>query len=261
MVSYPGGVANATLKVVHMKPDKTRTEYFAPAALLGVILIQDGPNSWEYMPREEIWEATPSRLLPVTDQVCQSACRNYDMKLLGVESVAGRPAFVIEAVPRCPCEAARRVWVDKQYFVILGTQVENAQRRVVSSSRFVHIELNSPNISASLFKVVGRTRPATTPSSKQAAQQLRQPAYLPKGYKRVAISYMSVQGHCCVHLQFSNGANSISLFERHDPRESGPIVVKGKVTPALTWAHDGIVFTVMGDLPESELQKIAKSVR
>ena len=111
-VCYSGGFATATIKVIHMKPDKTRTEYFSPPHLSGIILVQDRSSLWEYEPREDIWERAPSRMLPLTDQVRQDACQNYDMKILGVDCVAGRPAFVIQAVPKCPGEAAHRVWVD-----------------------------------------------------------------------------------------------------------------------------------------------------
>ena len=75
------------------------------------------------------------------------------------------------------------------------------------------------------------------------------------------MSYMDVQGNCCVHLQYSNGVNTISLFERRDSRESAPVTVKGKVTHALTWAHEGILYTLMGNIADSELHKIAKSTR
>ncbi len=67
--------------------------------------------------------------------------------------------------------------------------------------------------------------------------------------------------HTCVHIQFSNSSNLISLFERKGVGEREPAPVKSKVTNVLTWSRKRIVFTLIGDVHSSELRKIAASMR
>jgi hypothetical protein len=51
------------------------------------------------------------------------------------------------------------------------------------------------------------------------------------------------------------------LFQRKAAKDASLSSVKSKVTNVLTWAHNGIRFILMGDVPVSELRKIAASTR
>ena len=258
-VCYSGGVTTARIKVIHMKPDKTRTEYFSPPPLAGIILLLNGSNALEYDPSEDVWARVP-RMSPLMDQVRQDAFLNYDMRLMGVERVAGRPAFVVQAVPKFPGEAAHRVWVDMQWYLILGTQVETSRGAVLSSSRFVNIEFNSPDIKPDTFKYptprrFGCQAAASQTGAVQRAVLLAQ---------RLQTNSRGLHGSAGQLLRAS------SVFQRcqqHFALRAARVArvvccsVKGKVTHALTWAHDGILYTLMGNIPDSELHKIAKATK
>jgi len=259
-VCFDGRSATATLKVIHLKPDKTRTQYFAPTALAGIIVIQDGIDFWKYSPREHAWE--PIRQpCPQQGGIChQAALENFDLKLIGDDRVAGRPTYVLYAVPRHRGESAHRLWVDRDCFLIIATQVEASNGAVVSSSRYDHVEINPPDISPSLFKVSGKVS-APSCGAGSARFVVVKPSYLPSGYRLVGRSCLTINGASSSHLQFTNGANTISLFQRREQKDAPPAKVASKVTNVLTWARSGMRFTLMGDVPRTELQKIADSVR
>ena len=72
---------------------------------------------------------------------------------------------------------------------------------------------------------------------------------------------MKIDSRCCAHLRFSNGANTISLFQRPARKDSSPLPITSKITNVHAWTRDGMVFTLMGDLPRIELKKIADSTK
>jgi outer membrane lipoprotein-sorting protein len=259
IVGFAGGQAISTLKVIHLKPDKTRTEYFAPAALEGIILIQDGSESWKYLPKEHEWESVHCRGFQSCESIRQDVLRNYDVRLSGTDRVAGRPTYIVHAVPRREGESARRLWVDREYYLILGTQVENPSGAVLNSSRYTSVGINPPDISPAVFRVSGKVRTAQKPPP-HVEFRIAKPSFLPTGYRLVGVSCATVNDASCAHMQFSNGANTISLFQHRAGCQVSPAAVQSKVTHVLTWARRGMQFTLIGDVPHAALRKIADSV-
>jgi len=258
IVYFNGKMANSCMKVVHLKPDKTRTDFFSPAQLAGVILIHDSDSTWKYSPKKRVWESVSSCVKFNSDEICREVLENFNLTLLDSDVVANRPAYVVLAEPRVENGPSRRMWIDKEYFLVLATEVQTNQGSVVNASKFVRIEMNPPDISPSVFQVNGKVEKV-----KRQCKRFRTilPGYLPKGYKFVGSSSLVVGGRCCAHLRFTNGANTISLFQREYDKEAPMQRINSKVTNVLTWARGGILFTLIGDVPSSEMKKIAQETR
>jgi len=258
-VLYDKKTVSAVIKVVHTKPDNTRTEYYSPAPLAGIVMIQDGPNLWKYTPRSHAWEQVRSSALMPYDDNRRGAFDNYDIQLIGTDKVAGRNTYVIREVPKQGKESVHRIWVDTASYVILGTQVINWHGAVVTSSRYTSVEINPKDISPSVFAITGKVKGVPKPGNVDF--HVAKPSYLPKGYRMVGKVGVVVSDHCCVHSQFSNGINSISLFQRKCGGDAAPKRLLGKATTVLTWARAGMLYTLIGDIPRAELQKVADSIR
>ena len=262
---FADGMITSTLKVVHLKPDKTRTDYFTPAELAGVVFIEDSTTSWKYYPREEIWEAYPRGAI-LSDASAIQSLEDYDMRMLGTEWVANRPTYVILTVRKGDGQTARRLWVDKEHFLIMRSQVESP-RGVLNSSRFLSIDLNPGDISPSAFKISGKVRRAKQPDDIDFRPI--KPTYLPRGYRIVGMTRMVVNRRACVHFQFSNGANIISLFQRAgechgNGRESvkeAASTLPSRYVNAVSWTRGGLLLTLVGSVPRTELKKIALSIQ
>lgn len=259
VVYMSGKPAECSLKIVHLLPDRTRTEYFSPSALAGVVVIENGPMLWRYCPCQRVWEGDRSSNTPSPELIHQEAMRNFEIRVLGKDTVAGRPTYVIHATPRSSNESARRIWVDQDYYLVMRTQVEDARGAVLNSSRYSSIEINPRNISPSLFKVKGRVRNASAPASRPF-KPIR-PTYLPRGYRLVGMSTMNVNGLSCAHIQFSNGSSVISLFERRTDCDRPPVQKTSKTMRVITWSRNGVLFTLMGAVPCPELRKMADSTK
>jgi len=250
----------ATIKIVHLKPDKTRTQYFAPPLLAGVILVQDGPELWRFQPQEDAWELVRyCRLMP-RDTINQRALENYEVTLVGTDRVAGRETYVIHATPKRRGESARRIWVDHEHYLVMGTQVETPGGGVLNSSRYTSVEFEPGDISPSLFSINGKKK-TDAGAGHLPAFRAAKPSYLPKGYRLIGLSRVAVDGCCSSHLQYSNGVNTISLFQRRAGDDSSSEQLRSKVTNVLSWVRAGMRFTLIGDLPRAELQRIADSVK
>lgn len=258
-VFFGGRFAESFIKVVHLKPDKTRTEYFSPSRLAGIILIQNGPNIWKYYPGETSWEQVRSSALTPPDTYRQGAFDNYNIRLLGKDHVAGRETYVIHAAPRHAGEAAHRLWIDSQYFLIIRNEMESMRGTVLNSSRYTKINLNPKDISPTIFKVTGKVK--TQPRTGSLNFRVEKPSYLPKGYRLVGTAMIIINERSCAHLKYSNGVNTFSIFQHRSERKSPPVPIPSKVTHAITWARNGMQFTMIGDLPNSELKKIANSTK
>lgn len=262
-----GDPTTAVLKVVHLKPDKTRTEYFTPSLLAGVVVIEDGSELWRYDPHEDEWEPIHVRLinrqLNCGDQHLQTGCehisKNYDVRLIGTDSIAGRSAYVIQAIPKYQGETGRRLWIDREFFLIIGTQIEKPDGSVVSSSRFTKLQFNPNDISPALFKPSGRVK--SVPNAESVRLHPMKPSYIPKGYRLVGISHLVADRCRSLHMKFSNGMNTISLFQHKSDGKADCRFSEKSTSGILTWQRSGMQFTLIGDLPRAELQKIADSVR
>jgi negative regulator of sigma E activity len=250
---------SSAMKVTHMKPDMTRTQYFSPAALAGVVVIQSGPDVWRYDARQRVWVQVNSAASMPADLDREGAFANYDIRLVGSDKIAGREAYIVRASPRRKVEACRRIWIDKKSYLTLKTQVENPSGAVLSSSRFTVVTVNPTDVSPTDFAVTGRV--ISAPKAGRVDFHVEKPRYLPKGYKPVGVAKDKVSGRMCVHLQFSNGVNTISLFERRSECNTCAPRVPEKLTTVMTWAKDQMLFTLVGDVSRAELTKIANSTR
>lgn len=258
---FGGAYTTSTLKILHQKPDKTRTDYFSPGCVAGFIVIQDGSNVFTYLPSLDVWEKKPASEAVSPEALRPDLVKNFDIRLIGSAVVAGRSAYVILATPHNPDETARRLWIDEASYLVIGMQVEDPRGTIVNSSHYTSIELNPTDIGPDAFRITGKVRDVPKPARVEFESLV--PKYLPSGYRLYVSTSITVNGASCAHMQFSNGSNVISLFERRgeDAIDRSPVPHKSNVTSVLTWSRDGIVFTLIGDVAHKELVKIADSMR
>jgi sigma-E factor negative regulatory protein RseB len=249
----------STIKVVHTAPDMTRKDFYSPARLAGTVVIQSGPDVWKYAARERYWEKVPSAEVGPKEAGQDAAFGNYEVRLVGSDRVAGRAAYVLKATPKGNAEPRRMLWVDKSCYLVLKTRAETPERKLLSSSEYTSIAINPGDISPSVFEITGKVKCSATPA--HVSFRVLKPSYLPRGYKMVGVTRTSAAGHPCAHLQFSNGVNSISLFERKCCDITDAPRVPESFTSIVTWARDGMLLTLIGETGRAELKRIANSTK
>jgi len=249
-------------KVFHRKPDRTRTVCIAPPSVAGMVVLDIGEDRWQYSPTRRRWEKTRHSH---RDEHLALTRQNYRAQSLLEGTVAGRPAAAISLTPRTPGDPSKVIWVDKKFDLILSSESRSASRQV--TSRFVEIEFNPPHLPDSLFRPPQVMAQSSEQPFKRPPFTVVIPGYVPKGYVLAETSVLRVGSSCAVHLKYTNGVNTISVFERVEARSADTPpnrIQKPKNSPGpemVKWQSRGLEFMVMGDVSRSELNKIAESAR
>ena len=290
-VRFSSSHAVATIvKVEHRSPEETRRWYVAPEALYGDYIIQRGSSVYEFDTKHS--KVTVSHNPLLDDQVATAdtfdrVLSNYRAVLDGPGMVAEHPTTSIELVNKFTGERAIRVWLDQKTHLVLKKEEYHSNGAVASQTLFDDLRYTA-SIPEAVFATdlpSGFTQSngaeLSMPSSdidrviKDAGFKPFTPKDLPQGFKLLSGAVDTVGGVKTLHLLYSDGLRSLSLFENangaaadygnfhpksvsfegHDASyvEEGP-------TTLLTWKERGLHFALVGDLLLTELVPIAKSV-
>ena len=251
-----GRIIRAHFKILHQKPNRTRTEYFAPPELSGIVTIERGSESWHFLPSQQKWQHYKWELAP---ERIDLALENHRAIVSGQGTVAGRTAYAVLLLPKKRGNPSVKIWIDAHYYVVLKSELRNSAGAPISISAFRQIAFEPKDISDSAFDVRLDIRPPDNPVRKLGFEVVK-PKYLPKGYSFVRMSTLEFDGKNAAHLMYTNGINTISIFERkRGGRDFGPW--KAGIANVLRFDRGNITFTIISDIDKREMRKIADSLR
>lgn len=290
-IRFSSNRAIATIvKIEHRAPGLTRRWYVAPEALFGDYVIARGNATYNF---DTHHDRVVLSHVPALDDAVSSAgsfervLANYRAVIEGTESVADRPTTSVVLIDRYTGERAMRVWIDRETHLVLKKEEYHANGAVASRTRFDAVRYTN-EIPESIFSVdlppgykeVAGPEIATMDSDvdrviAQAGFRPYEPRNLPQGFLMTSADVSEVAGVKTLHLLYSDGLRSVSLFENakgaaadfgslhptslpfegHEAQyvEEGP-------TTLLTWKEKSLYFALVGDLQRGELVEIAKSV-
>ncbi len=290
-VRFSSNRASATIvKIEHRAPGMTRRWFVAPESLYGDYVITRGTATYEFDTKHGrvtiSHNPTIDNQIAATDDFGQ-VLQNYRAIADGAETVADRATVSIVLVNKYTGERALRVWIDRATHLVLKKEEYHGNGSVASQSRFEELRYTNA-IPDGIFSSEAPTGYAQVagvsvdmPSSdierviKDAGFRPVEPKDLPQGFTVENGGVTVVNGVRTLHLLYSDGLRSISLFENatgaaaefgalrpknvtfegHDAQyvEDGP-------TTLLTWREHGLYFALVGDLLQNEMLAIAKSV-
>jgi len=290
-VRFSSNRATATIvKVEHRAPGLTRRWYVAPEALYGDYIITRGIETYEFDTKHGKLTVTQNAALDdpaAADGNFARVMQNYRALFDGYETVADRPTISVVLINRFTGERAARLWIDRETSLVLKKEEYHANGSVASQTRFEDLRYTQ-SIPDAIFSTstpsgyaqltgpdVGHPSTDIDGAIKDAGFAPYKPRNLPQGFSLVGADVATVAGVRTLHLLYSDGLRSISLFENatgaaadfgslhpktiwfegHDARyvEDGP-------TTLLTWKEHDLYFALVGDLLEPELVQIAISV-
>jgi len=200
--------------------------------------------------------------------------------------IADRKVDVVDLVSRYTGERAMRLWIDAQTHVVLGKEAYHSDGSLAWRMRYDDIRYTD-GIPAAIFAataptgyqtVQGRSyqRPQMLPGTvPDAGFKPIKPRYLPDGFTLIAGDVSQVKGIRNLHLIYSDGIRTLSLFENATDRAidfTGMKALRTKFedhdaqyvhdgpTTLLAWRERGLAFALVGDLELKELTQIATSV-
>jgi negative regulator of sigma E activity len=292
MMSLRSGTTRAfavVSKIEHRAPDETRRTYLAPRVLYGQFVISRGAMSWDVDPARKRVVVSENKAsvdpVAIVDDIALLD-GNYRAVRTASDDVANRKADVVDLVSRYTGQRMMRIWIDTQTHIVLAKEAYHNDGSLAWRTRFDDIRYTDA-IPAAIFAsavpagyqtVHGRSyqEPKALPSAAaDAGFKPITPKYLPEGFSLVGSDVTEVKGVRNLHLIYSDGIRTISLFENATNRvadfnglrpqtvsfdkHDGKYVRDGPTT-LLAWREEGLAFTLVGDLDLKDLVSIATSV-
>ena len=284
-------VASATIqRVEHLAPSSTRRTFLAPEALYGEYDITLGTTTTKIDPKQRramVSENPSSDNETAENSNIALLVANYRAVLGPVEIVAARPATTVSLVNRYSGERMMKLWIDNQTKVVLAKEAYHQDGSLAWRSRFDDIRFTgeipngvfSTTIPSDFQQVEGRRFADITDDLQRTVDDAgfkpENPRYLPDGFHMIGAENSDFNGLRNLHLLYSDGIRTLSLFENNSNSEPDfggmkPDVthfdghdaqyVKDGPTMLLTWRDRGLAFALIGDLDLKSLTDIATSV-
>jgi hypothetical protein len=270
-------------EVVQSGDGQVRIKYLTEP-LANVTVWENGDRTYRYNPRLKRLTVAKKRSSETPEEQGRLLLENYEPRAAGFATIAGRKATVVELRPRSGKGCWKRVWIDPQTKVILGSEDRKAEEgkpegRIIRSSRFEQIDyLRSPPAPetfrppAELVQkygtaLVGDTSPIfpVTDLSKILGFQIREPRWLPRGYAFLGASQTPCtcgERHQAARLEYGDGLNTISLFQCGHPAcaNTDNCFASGPETPgAFRYRRGKYFYLAIGDAPEKDLERMVRS--
>lgn len=276
-------------KIEHRAPDLSRRTYLAPRDLYGQFVVSRGAMSWDVNPTKKQVVVTENKAavdpVAVVDDIALLDS-NYRAVRTGSDDVADRRADVVDLVSRYTGERAMRLWLDAQTHIVLAKEAYHGDGSLAWRTRFDDIrytdaipgQVFSSDVPAGFQTVHGRSyqQPMSLPSAvPDAGFTPVSPRYLPDGFLLVGADVTTNNGVKNLHLIYSDGIRTLSLFQNATGREVDFVGMQSQTTAfeghqahyvhdgpttLLAWRERKLVFAVVGDLDLKELVRIAISV-
>jgi hypothetical protein len=193
--------------------------------------------------------------------------RAYDVVLVGVATVAGRAAHVVEA-RRPDGSAAARLWLDTEFALPLRREIYDEAGAVRAASAFVELKLHPAVTHPALRR--DRDSVVTTSLRRTDLARMRDNGWsCPDELEGGLALYQARWVGDAVQLSYSDGVVTVSVFEqegRLDPRTlhgyaarevGGGVVYSTPGPPAtFTWSAGDWVVTVVADAPAETIDAV-----
>jgi negative regulator of sigma E activity len=282
------GAESSVFDIEHRAPDRTRKTFSAPASVGGDSVVVVGNRAYDVdVKRSRIVTSENDAL---TDPASLSANylllrRNYKAVAKDDEVFAGRPSNVLALVSDYNHRSMLVVRIDRVTKLVLDKQQFAADGTLVGEMRFLRVRYagSMPDadfaVPAGLTQVAGPKRgvPSVAIDSlvTQAGFAAHNPKFLPLGFSPVEGSIETIQGVRTLHVLYSDGVRTVSLFENTKAPSTDlsryhaqATTVAGRdgqyaeagPTTILTWTDGDLHCALVGEMQLDELQKIAASI-
>jgi sigma-E factor negative regulatory protein RseB len=195
--------------------------------------------------------------------------RSYTLKLGGRGRIAGQLARNLEVLPKDDYRYGYSLWLDEQTALLLKWQLVDSDGKALAKLMFTEIRMGSEvdpdelKSSSPLqkFKTVESRLPAGRGLA-PAAPHWR-PTRLPPGFELMSHRFFGPQDDGLYeHLVYSDGLAAVSVYVESGAEETGREGGLSQLgtTHAFSKSADGVLITVIGDVPAATVRFIGDAV-
>lgn len=205
--------------------------------------------------------------LPTSPQ--DQAGRSYTLKLGGRGRIAGQSVRNLEILPNDDFRYGYSLWLEEQSALLLKWQLIDHAGKTLAKLMFTDIRMGSEvdpdelNSNSQLKKF--RTVESRLPAGRGLAQAVPhwRPARLPPGFELTSHRFFGPkEDGLYEHLVYSDGLAAVSIYVESTVGEAGRDgnISRLGTTHAFSRSADGVVITVIGDVPAATVQLIGDAV-
>jgi negative regulator of sigma E activity len=281
--------ADTTLTLVrhiwHRHPDQARIEFLEPEKLRGAVLFIDGESvrfaGNRHMGRFARTERGES---PMFFEALRHAAEldwlreNYQIRVEPGATLLGRPTERLRFIPKNPHRGRLEIWPDRATGILLRTQRFDRFDNLVSTSFFREIDfapvdsamvalpdslkrLESNQVEVDNFTDLG----AFIAGASDALLLPREP---PAGFHFRQVKAIHREGKIYYHFQYSDGLNTLSLFEfsgahnhrERDQRSKRDRKPNNEALSLVRGEEAGVSYSLLGEVATEELEMMAASL-
>ncbi|MCL5283402.1 MAG: hypothetical protein M1330_01615 [Armatimonadetes bacterium] len=267
---------------MHGGPGQMRIQFISPPKLAGeLFLITDG-RFFHYIPSQNVihqgeipHDEFEHRMREIMESFLDG---RISIQLVGKDRIAERNCSILEIKPKGK-GYYKRVWIDSSTGIRLKIEKFSSSSRPIFNTFFTKIQL-WPHFPPNTFNpyalpkvrhiaILPHALPYTTIGAAQDVVRypIREP-HLPSGYRNVGIWILARNDpFSTTALRYSNGVSSFVLFERplpppqwddyQGPEPASKIRLRNNVA---YWRSQRYQFTLIGDLSESDLLVVVRSL-
>lgn len=191
---------------------------------------------------------------------------SYSATQVGSDNVAGRPAYIVELVPKDAYRYRYKVWVDTETGLLLKMTLGSAENVTLEQIAFTQLNmLSSPNTDLMQPKIdMSKQYVMENEESVQHVTKQWVVTQLPPGYRQIDHVERVVPGKAVPvnQIVFSDGIASVSLFIEPIGKGMRPKMGHKLMGSTNMCAHvvDGHQVIVVGEVPAATVQQISRSV-
>ena len=195
--------------------------------------------------------------------------RSYALDLGGTGRIAGQSVRNIEVKPRDAYRYGYSVWLEEHSALLLKWQLVDSDGKALAKLMFTDIRMGSEvdpaELSSSSPLKQFRTVESRLPADRGLAQTAPhwRPARLPPGFELTAHRYFGPRDSGMYeHLVYSDGLAAVSVYVESGDSEGAqdPGLSRHGTTHAFSKTADGVVITVVGDVPAVTVELIGDAV-
>jgi sigma-E factor negative regulatory protein RseB len=206
--------------------------------------------------------------LPLGDPA--QAAVAYRLELKGKQRIAGHTGQRLNIIPKDKLRYGYSIWLEVRSGLLLQWELTGIEGETLAQLMFTELKMGS-EVDRHELRPLKRTRVSENDaSSAMAVNQVAvgSPSWksdsLPTGFRLASQRQKPLaKGASFEHLVYSDGLATVSAYIESGQQESSMSMGLSKMgtTHAFTRMSDGVLITVLGDVPAVTVRKISESLR
>jgi len=195
--------------------------------------------------------------------------RSYTLKMGGTGRIASQTVRNLSIVPKDDYRYGYNFWLEEHSALLLQWELTDGDGKTLAKLVFTDFRMGSevdpaelaPSSRLKRFKTVESSLPVGR--GQVSAVPRWQPARLPPGFELTTRRYFGQQDQGIFeHLVYSDGLVAVSVYVESDDSEGRNRVGVSRMgtTHAFSRLTDGVLITVIGDVPENTVRYIGDAV-